>query len=235
MSKKKKQKINYSEFESIKNFKKNIDKILKLIEQINFNIGLTKRFSEILLKEGEGHKKEKAILKKMNIKDSDVKSIYELGFTSLYSNFETFMYDFLKELYSKFPQNIDSNKLFKVSEIYNLKSKKELRDYIQDTLAIENSFTLETWCKHLKNNFKINCFENNKHRDGILIFNEIRNLLIHSDGKINYKFSKNMKKYFKINIPVNIRFNLIRDKGEKYLKKLHTSLNKIIETIKTSN
>jgi hypothetical protein len=125
-----------------------------------------------------------------------IDSIYELGFIRLYASFEAFMYEFLKEMYIKYPKSIPIDKKISIGEIIDWKTKKSVNEFIIDHVAIENSYDLQTWERTLNNSFKIEVFNNKEQKTLFDTLNLCRNMLVHSGSKTNSKVVRDFNNLF---------------------------------------
>jgi hypothetical protein len=178
----------------IVDFKKESKRIHDLIAGL-----ITAVLTQIKLYEKLQFKEKADILKKkypfIDFDRQKIDSIYELGFIRLYACLESFMYEFLKYLYLKYPKSVPLDKKISIEEIFDWKTKKSIDDFIIDYISIENSFDMSTWEKTLKNTFGITVFKTEEQRLVYNVLNLSRNMLAHSGGKTS---SKSMTAYKKI-------------------------------------
>jgi hypothetical protein len=125
--------------------------------------------------------------------EAHFEKIFELGFIALFANFEHFMYEFLKELYTKQPKAIPPEKTIKAGDLMEFKSYRNVRDYLIDTIAIENSYDIETWNNTSQKLFNIKPIPD-EIRVRIMIMNSMRNMFLHSGGHWNSKIYKDKRK-----------------------------------------
>src|ERR1035437_1145451 len=151
------------------------------------------------------------IIKFVSFDESHFDKIFESGFIGLFANFEYFMYEFLKELYTKYPKAITIEKTIKIEDGLQFKSYKSVRDFLIDSIAIENSYNLEVWNNTAQKLFNIKPISDNI-RIKLMIMNSMRNLFLHSGGHWNSRAFKDSRKIEKNLISVN--------SSEKSLKKL---------------
>ncbi len=127
-------------------------------------------------------------------------NLLEHLFIAQIANLEFFMYEIIYELISKNSKSISSEKIIKISDIIDCKSIAEVKKYIFDIIALEKSINIHTWAHYLKENHKINVF--NDAADfrkspcyKLLSFcSYIRNILLHSGGMVNTKFKSDLEK-----------------------------------------
>ena len=225
---------NLLELRSVRNFKRNIRRTDKVINQIRNNINaseaLVEHFRDSHIR---GSKKASKLL---IISKKDLSYIYELGFIALLSNFESFMFDLTKELVKKYPETISSEKMITVHSLREFKSINQLIDFQVDAYAIEKSYSMSDWREYLKQVFGVDIFSGNSTKwNLLLILNEIRNCYLHSNSKTTSKFIKHVKPYLHAEIPLNQPIKLDR---EKHYHKLYTLLRSVAEpdkNIKTVN
>lgn len=132
----------------------------------------------------------------MKFNQDRIDKLYELGFISLFATFESFMYEFLREQYTLYPDSIPYDKKIHVGDILDWKTQKSVRDFIIDHVAIENSYDLQKWEHTLKESFGIEIFNNEKQKEQFIMLNIFRNSLAHSGGRFNSKIINEAKKLF---------------------------------------
>ncbi len=186
-------------YKSIEDFKVDQERINDLIHGLQFRI---KFFSKAPSSSQFEHVDWKQMFEKYkNILEFDEKQIdnvYELGFIRLYASFESFMYEFIKELYTKYPNALPLDRKVQVGDILEWKTEKSIREYILDHIAIENSYDLITWEKTLKNSFGIDVFTSLEQKKSFEILNLFRNMAMHSGGKFNSKIERDARKFLAI-------------------------------------
>lgn len=137
------------------------------------------------------------VIKFVSFDESHFDKIFESGFIGLFANFEYFMYEFLRELYTKYPKAIPSEKTIKAEDVLQFNSYKSVRDFLIDTIAIENSYDLEIWNNTAQKLFNIKPISDDV-KVRIMIMNSMRNLLLHSGGHWNSKAFKDSRKIEKV-------------------------------------
>jgi hypothetical protein len=166
-----------------------------------------------------------------------IDNIYELGFIRLFASFEAFMYEFLKELYIRYPNSLPTDRKIQISDILDWKTKKSVNDFITDHIAIENSFDLKTWERTLKGSFGVSVFDNDEEEQLFNALNLCRNMIAHSGGKTNSKVVRDFKKIFKESEEPKGKFEI--EKWDIFDEKLYNNLvhisNKIVDRIEKNN
>lgn len=211
-------------------FQENLARTSRIIDSIEANIvAVEALFENIPLSK---KKLDEPIPKLLSLDKSEKDYIFELGFIALFANFENFMFSIVSELIHKNTKCIEnSEKTIKVSEIISEKSSNRIKDYLIDDISIENSKSISKWADYLNRTFKINTFPEEKFESEIGILNELRNLYLHSGGRTNSLFIKNMKKYFKSKISLGQKVEFI-DRKKYYYILLHT-LEKLYKHLKS--
>lgn len=130
----------------------------------------------------------------LDSKTSKMDFLFETCFIRKFATFEAFMYEHLKELYSKYPNSIPNDKKISISEILRWRNVESIFEFVIDYMAIENSFDASIWERTLKNSFKIEIFDSKDERDTFNQLNMVRNTILHSGGKTN---SKVFREYFR--------------------------------------
>jgi hypothetical protein len=125
--------------------------------------------------------------------ETHFEKIFEVGFIALFANFEYFMYEFLKELYLKQPLAIPNDKTVKSEDILQFSNFKSVKEFIIDSVAIENSYDLEVWNNTVSKLFNIKPISDEV-KVKIMIMNSVRNMFLHSGGHWNSKVYKDSKK-----------------------------------------
>jgi hypothetical protein len=125
--------------------------------------------------------------------EAHFEKIFELGFIGLFANFEHFMYEFLRELYTKQPKAIPLEKTIKAEDLLQFRNYKSVKDYLIDTIAIENSYDLDTWNNTTQKLFNIKPISDDI-KVRLMIMNSMRNMFLHSGGHWNSKIYKDLKK-----------------------------------------
>ena len=148
---------------SIENFKKNIKKTYQFFISLDANIFATKEvFKKFKVRKRSEFKKYTNIIELLKFNKARLSYLHELGFIALFSNFEFFMYDLLRDLFKKYPKSFKTEKIFNYEEISEFKNIKEIKEYIVDSLAIEKAYDIKSWCEFINRNFKITIFKTKK-------------------------------------------------------------------------
>jgi len=195
-------------FKPVQEFKENIDKTHVFIHGLESTIAAT----EVVLdftkaRNSPDYGKYKHLLEFDDIK---ISYLYELGFISLFSNFEFFMFDFLKKLFLKYPTSINNEKNICLEEIVDFKNVKDVKEYFADIIAIEKSYDIKSWVDFLGKKFNIKVFKTKKQLQRFLMLNALRNLYMHSGGITNAKFRREMKSFIKIRVPLGQKLGFDR-------------------------
>lgn len=226
MSKKKSNKS----FEDFKNEYKRIGNLLSglvtLIEVIN-QLSEKPLFKSMYL-----HFREKYPF--LEFDEGRIDSIYELVFIRLFASFEAFMYDFLKELYLKFPNSIPQDKKISIGEIIDWKTKKSVNDFIIDHVAIEGSYDMQTWERTLYNSFKIEVFNDKEQKILFNALNLCRNMLVHSGGKTTSKIVRDINNLFPDTYTEENKSHFIPKQWEIPNELLYRNLQKLTMEIVTN-
>ncbi len=178
------------------NLKRGISKTKLTIESFISCLEAATALEEVFISEDQNvFKKDKIgklIKKHTDHAKKSKEDLYEMGFIKLFADFESFMYEFLVEQYSKHLNAMDNVKI-DLEIVLNSKSIKELRKTLADETAVVDSWTIEIWEKKLKEKFNISIFDYQKDRRWFFILNEIRNSILHSGGKASTKTLKKLK------------------------------------------
>lgn len=217
-----------SNSKSVRNFKRNIKRTDKVIHQIQYNIDASEALVETMR---DFHSRGiKTASKKLMISERDLSYIYELGFIALLSNFESFMFDITKELVTKYPESLNTDKSVSIASIRDFKSISHLINFHIDAYAIEKTYSLRKWYEYLESVFNVDIFNGNKKKwNTLYILNEIRNCYMHSNSKTTSSFIKHVKPYLNAEIPLNRPIKLDR---KKHYHNLYALLKSIAEPIK---
>lgn len=146
-------------------------------------------------------------LKFVMFDDAHFEKIFELGFIGLFANFEHFMYEFLKELYTKQPKAIPPDKTIRAEDLLQFNTYKSVKEYLIDTIAIENSYEIETWNNTSQKLFNIKPVSDDI-KVKLMIMNSMRNMFLHSGGHWNSKIYKDSKKIEKVINSVEKQINV---------------------------
>ncbi|HED37656.1 MAG TPA: hypothetical protein ENI76_05350 [Ignavibacteria bacterium] len=191
-------KLNIKKFRSFLDFQLNILKTSNLITRISGTIYvLSVLDSRVKSKEIKLDKETEEVLGTFNVKDKEMEQIYEMGFIALFANFEFFMFDFLKELFLKFPNSLSKDLKINLGELSSLTSVEQIMEYIIDRTAIQKSYSIEKWAGVLQT-FGIEVFLNKTEKKTMQNLNRIRNILMHSGGKIDSKSKQMLIEKFEI-------------------------------------
>ncbi|MBS1585883.1 MAG: hypothetical protein JSS82_10110 [Bacteroidetes bacterium] len=144
------------------------------------------------------------IMKFISFDDNHFDKIFETGFIALFANFEHFMYEFLKELYTKYPKAIPTERTIKAEDILEFRNYKSIREYLIDSIAIENSYDIDTWNNTIQKLFNLKPIPDDV-KVRLMILNSLRNLFLHSGGHWNSKAFKDSRKIEKAFNAENIK------------------------------
>jgi hypothetical protein len=217
---------NKCRFDSLKNFKDEIDATNTLIQALEIQIEATRELLKFTKAESKPeYTKYKNLLE---VSEKQIEKLYELGFVAFFANFECFMFEFLKELFRKYPSSFKSEKIVRFEDIKGFENVSDIKDYFIDSYAIEKSYDIETWTNFLAQKFDIKIFKNKKDLQRFKALNSLRNLILHSGSKTNSKFRNEMKIFIKSSVPLGRSFNLDR---KKYFAILYAMLKLMIITI----
>ncbi len=182
---------------ALKNLIKNLDKTRLTIDSfISCSVAahvlekfLTTSNKDTFRKDKTG----KLIKKHLDHTKVSKEDLYEMGFIKIFGDFESFMYEFLLEKYSKNINLIDKDKKIELGNIVEFKNIKELRKNIVDEAAIADSWSIEKWAEVIKSKYKLDLFKDIRSRELFLALNEVRNALVHSGGKASTKTVQKLK------------------------------------------
>ncbi|KPM30220.1 Hypothetical protein I595_3697 [Croceitalea dokdonensis DOKDO 023] len=211
-------------YKSIEDYKQETQKIQDLIGGLITIVKVFEKLPEFPQLKSKAKEFEKIMDDNPQLKfdKEKIDNIYELGFIRLFASFEAFMYEYLKELYIKYPDSLPTDRKIQVSDILDWKTKKSVNDFIVDHIAIENSYDLKTWERTLKGSFGIEVFENKEKEQLFNSLNLCRNMIAHSGGKTNSKIVRDFKKIFKDSDEPKGKFEI--EKWDIFDKKLFNSL-----------
>ena len=204
---------------SVKNFKSIIFRTKHFFDSVEANIVFTKTIlEEFHTTDVKGFKKIKKITE---FTKNKLSYVYELGFIALYANFESFIVDLTKELIKKYPKSFKSEKCISVSDLKEHKNIDDAIDYYIDAYAIDKTSNLMVWREYTNTQFGIDIFnKDNKNWDLLFILSSLRNCYLHSYGRTNSRFIKQMKKIINSSIPLHDKIRLDRKKNYYSLYKL---------------
>ena len=185
-------------FKSIDDLEKNIEKTRLTIESFISCYVSTLAFGEYFLKRDPKtfDKDDTGRLLKKHIDHAKVseEDLYEMGFIKLFGDLESFMYEFLVEIYTKYPKSIGEDKKIEAQKIIRLDTIEEVKKAVIDEMAVSDSYSMENWTVILKNKFNILTFSDKRTEELFLILNEVRNAILHSNGKASTKTIQKMSK-----------------------------------------
>lgn len=218
-------------YKSIEDFKKETKKIQDLIGGLITVVKVFERLPEFPQLKSKAKEFQKIIDDNPYLKfdKEKIDNIYELGFIRLFASFEAFMYEYLKELYIRYPESLPKERKIQVSDILDWKTKKSVNDFIVDHIAIENSYDLKTWEKTLKCSFGIEVFKDKEEEKLFNSLNLCRNMIAHSGGKTNSKIVRDFKKIFKDSDEPKGKFEI--EKWDIFDQKLYQNLIGITQEI----
>lgn len=218
-------------YKSIEDYKKETQKIRDLIGGLITIVKVFEKLPEFPQLKSKAKAFEKIMddYPQLKFDKEKIDNIYELGFIRLFASFEAFMYEYLKELYIRYPDSLPTDRKIQVSDILDWKTKKSVNDFIVDHIAIENSYDLKTWERTLKGSFGIEVFENKEEEKVFNSLNLCRNMIAHSGGKTNSKIVRDFKKIFKDSDEPKGKFEI--EKWDIFDKKLFHNLIGITENI----
>lgn len=213
-------KHHFKNLKSIQEFKKNINKTYIFIHGLESTIAATEAVLEFTkAKDNPDYGKFRELLEFDDVKKS---YLFEVGFVVLFSNFEFFMSNFLKELFLKHPASIKSEKVVCLDEIDDFKNINEIKEYFADLTAIEKSYDIKSWAEFLSKKFNIKIFKNKKQLQRFLMLNSLRNIYMHAGGITNSKFRKEMRFFLKTKVPLGEKVNLDR---KRYFEILYSEMS----------
>lgn len=220
-------------FESIKTFGNNIVKTLHVIFHLAGNATIAETLlMKDQLKELTLDEETKKSISDFTLKDQDVKYFFQIGYLALFSNFEFFMFDFLREFFLKFPKSLPKKTYINFEELSTLTSVKQIKEYIADKAAIDLSYSFEQWAQFINENCKISVFKTKSELDDMRSLNELRNAIMHSGGRVNSRFRNHIIKNLKVKSK-SIKLNTdIKLDPEKYFSILYDRCAIIINNFK---
>lgn len=217
-------KNNLKDFQSLKNLKTSMEDTCEFIISMETQIIATKAFLDFTkAKERPEYQKFK---KNLEIEDKQMIKLYELGFIALFANFECFMFEFLKDLFIKYPESFITEKIFKFDDIQHLEKIDEIKNFLVDMIAIDKSYELDKWLDFIFQKYEIKLFSDKKALTRFKALNALRNIMLHSGGKTNSKFSKDMKKFIQLPVPIGNTVGLDR---KTYFLRLNKEIADLIK------
>ncbi|HCR52689.1 TPA: hypothetical protein DIV48_03560 [Candidatus Kaiserbacteria bacterium] len=218
------EKINSKNLKSLINLKKEVQETYLLIHALEAQIGATEQlldFTKAKTHPGYGQFK-----KYLEINDNQMVKLYELGFIALFANFECFMFEILKELFKKYPSSFQSERVLKFEDVKDFKKVLEVKNYFIDSIAIEKSQDIDTWATFLTQRFGIKIFKTKKDLERLKLLNALRNITLHSGGKTNSRFSKQVGGILKSKVPIGETHKLDM---KKFFVRLYAELNNLVQ------
>jgi hypothetical protein len=226
-------------YKSIENYRSELNRLKELIGGLLTIIKVFERLPDtpLLKHNAEEFRKIIANNSALDFSKEKIDNLYELGFVRLFASFEAFMYEFMKELYVKYPESMPTDRKIQISDILEWKTKKSVQDFIVDHLAIENSYDHITWERTLKNSFGIEVYEDDELKKAFEMLNLCRNMIAHSGGKTNSKIMRDFKKISKDSDESKSTFKI--ETMDIFDEKLYNSLvsvtTKIIDKLEKNN
>lgn len=226
---------------SIETFKREIDYTKNLVDGLLVSGEVLRRLSDNVNIKNSKEFDEK-YKKYCEFDDKKVNSIYELGFIRLYACFEAFMYDYLRELYTIYPSSLPRDKKIEIEYIIDWTTKKSIKEFLIDHVAIENSYDLSMWLRTIENQFGLKIFKTEEEKKPLFLLNMYRNTLLHSGGQFNSKVVRDASKFIdkkeiKATKSKSSKFEVskLELKNLDMLNMLHSSLSKIISVIEKNH
>ncbi len=214
---------------SLQNFKSELDETYVLIHALETQIMATEQLlGFIKAKDSPGYKK---FQKYLEIDSKQTSRLFELGFIALFANFECFMFEILKELFKKYPTSFKSEKIIKFEDIKDFCDITEVKEYFMDSVAVEKSQDIEAWAEFLFKRFGVKIFKTKKDLERIQALNSLRNIILHSGGKTNSRFRKEMSPFLKSPISIGVPFSVDR---KTYFSALHNGFSILIRNVENS-
>lgn len=219
-------KRNLGKLKSIQGFKETVNRTYLFIHSLQSAIVATETVLELV--HAEKNPEYKKFEKLLVWDDSKKSNLFELGFIALFSDFEFFMSNFLKELFLKYPNSLKGEKVLCVEEINDFNNIKEIKKYLADLIAVKKSYDVKNWVDCLSKKFGIKIFRTKKHLQRFLMLNSLRNVYMHAGGVTDSKFRNEMKAFLKSKVPLGQKVGLDR---KKYFEVLYLELNLIIKNL----
>lgn len=221
---------------SIKNLKNNISKTKLTIESFLSCLAATEALEKWLTKPDRDPFKEdkigRLVKKHIDHAKNSKEGLYEMGFIKIFADFESFMYEFLVEKYTKYPTAIDNKTKLDIEIIFKEKNIKGIKKSIVDEAAIADSWAIEQWEEKLQNKFKVSIFKEKRTRELFLILNEARNSILHSNGRASVKTLGKLKS---LNAPSLKHGDRIPLKNEELFQYAYIGILKIINNIEPTH
>lgn len=213
-------------FRSIKNLKSTVEETHTLINALNSQIIATRQLINFTkMQSNPGYNKFK---KYLEIDNEQIQKLFELGFIKLFADFECFMYEFLKDLFKKYPSSLQEDEPLTYKDIKHLKKIKDVKEYVIDSQAIKKSYDIETWSCLIFQKYGITVFGDNDELRRFKALSSLRNIFLHSGAKTNSKFQKEMKNFLNTPVPIGMNFSLNRI---EYFEILYRTLKHLVLNI----
>ena len=177
-----------SEFKAVKTFKRNLD---LTSNAINISHGSALALGDFITNGGKKklpHKERRLLFTAKHTSE-----LYRVGFIALYSNFENFRYQLLLELFNRYPNAVQHDAEIKLVDILDFKSLAAVRTHYLDRLAIARSQDNTEWIALLDKLYGIKVLTDPKKMKALQIMNAIRNVYMHSGGRVTSRFRDEMK------------------------------------------
>lgn len=133
--------------------------------------------------------------------------------TSILEIFLWYLAHIVYEALKRDEKLLKSGETVKVDEILEFKNRKEMLEYLANKKTTQLSFGgMKKLERFFKERIKIKIFDNQKQKDQLIIFNEIRNIYVHNRGYVNeiflsrvsnscgYSFKKNERFWIGIDV-----------------------------------
>lgn len=192
--------LNLKNLKSLSNLKMEVEETRLLVRALEAQIGATEQLLDFT--KAKTRPDYKQFKKYLEINNKQISKLHELGFIALFANFECFMFEMLKELFRKYPSSFQSEKVLKFEDIKDFKKVTEVKNYLIDSVAIEKSQDIESWATFLSQRFGIEIFKTKKDLERMKLLNALRNITLHSGGKTNSRFRKQVSGILKSKIPI---------------------------------
>ncbi len=217
---------NLNKFDSVINLKGELQATYKLIRALEAQTIATQEFLNYTkAKTRPDYEKFKDLLE---VDPKQIDKLYELGFVAFFSNFECFMFEFLKELFVKYPESYSSDKVATYDDVKDFSNVEEVKEYFIDAFAINKSYEIKEWKKFLLEKFNIKVFKDDKQGHYFNVLNSIRNIIQHSGNKTNSKFRNEMKRVIKSLVPIGQKTKL---DSKKNFDRVFTLMSKLLQNI----
>ena len=222
-------KLVLKDLHSVKEFGKNLNKTFKLLNSVRDIIVGIEAFLATSVKKGKVSDYDKKMIRRLTISKREKNQIFEMGYVTLFSHFEFFMCDLLKDLFFKFPKSLSVDISF--DEIRDFRSVKRVKEYIIDSAAIRKSYSMDTWLEFIKKSYGINIISDKEDLTRLFLLSAYRNIILHSGGKTNARFRNSMRTLLKSDTDTKIGEKWDLDM-QKYFYILYQLLKKILGDLK---